>query len=75
MQFVMGIAAVLTGVGVVLLRRRFAVRGERVLRRRYGALGDENAKHITPRLYALGGIAMIALGIYWIVISVWFQGN
>lgn len=72
MQLLSGVLAIVTGVVVLLLlRRRFAARGERLLRRRYGALGDENARHITPGLYAFGGLAMIGLGAFWVVSFVW----
>ena len=69
MPIVMGCIAVIAGVCIVLLRGRLAARGERILRRRYGALGDEASKHVTPSLYVLGGIACIALGFFWTISS------
>ena len=53
-----GILTIGIGLALIVFRRWLAIRASRLLRRHFGALGDENAKVVTSSVYGLGGLVV-----------------
>jgi len=66
MMFV-GVLTIAVGLAIVVFRQWLAIRASRLLRRRFGALGEENAKVATSNISGFGGLVFIVIGVWDIV--------
>lgn len=66
-MMLVGVLTIAVGLTVVIFRRSLAIRASRLLRRRFGALGEENAKVATSNMYGFSGLVFIAIGVWDIV--------